>query len=89
MKDASLVRMFLMMQPWYIPSTDMAKKLVLKYPSCLFPAASEMYYVFFGGHLQMSLYRLLYGLDEERFLVCFSLSIFIYNFAESCSKVAP
>lgn len=32
LKDASLVRMFLMMQPWYIPSTDMAKKLVLKYP---------------------------------------------------------
>nr|XP_046235892.1 RAS guanyl-releasing protein 2-like isoform X2 [Scatophagus argus] len=30
LKDASLVRMFLMMQPWYIPSTDMAKKLVLK-----------------------------------------------------------
>lgn len=33
LKDASLVRMFLMMQPWYIPSSDMAKKLVLKYPS--------------------------------------------------------
>ncbi|XP_062240159.1 RAS guanyl-releasing protein 2-like isoform X4 [Platichthys flesus] len=30
LKDASLVRMFLMMHPWYIPSTDMAKKLVLK-----------------------------------------------------------
>ncbi|XP_045920111.1 RAS guanyl-releasing protein 2-like isoform X3 [Micropterus dolomieu] len=30
LKDASLVRMFLMMQPWYIPSSDMAKKLVLK-----------------------------------------------------------
>uniref|UniRef100_A0A1A7WV93 RAS guanyl releasing protein 2 (Calcium and DAG-regulated) n=1 Tax=Iconisemion striatum TaxID=60296 RepID=A0A1A7WV93_9TELE len=29
LKDASLVRMFLMMHPWYIPSTDMAKKLVL------------------------------------------------------------
>uniref|UniRef100_A0A8D0DD82 RAS guanyl releasing protein 2 n=1 Tax=Sander lucioperca TaxID=283035 RepID=A0A8D0DD82_SANLU len=33
LKDASLVRMFLMMHPWYIPSTDLAKKLVLKYPS--------------------------------------------------------
>lgn len=32
LKDSSLVRMFLMMHPWYIPSTDMAKKLVLKYP---------------------------------------------------------
>ncbi|XP_071386101.1 RAS guanyl-releasing protein 2 [Centroberyx affinis] len=31
LKDASLVRMFLMMHPWYIPSTDMAKKLVLKF----------------------------------------------------------
>ncbi|XP_015254035.1 PREDICTED: RAS guanyl-releasing protein 2 [Cyprinodon variegatus] len=30
LKDASLVRMFLMMHPWYIPSTDMANKLVLK-----------------------------------------------------------
>ncbi|XP_030018310.1 RAS guanyl-releasing protein 2-like isoform X2 [Sphaeramia orbicularis] len=30
LKDATLVRMFLMMHPWYIPSTDMAKKLVLK-----------------------------------------------------------
>uniref|UniRef100_A0AAQ4NS79 RAS guanyl releasing protein 2 n=1 Tax=Gasterosteus aculeatus aculeatus TaxID=481459 RepID=A0AAQ4NS79_GASAC len=29
LKDTSLVRMFLMMHPWYIPSTDMAKKLVL------------------------------------------------------------
>uniref|UniRef100_A0AAQ4QLD5 RAS guanyl releasing protein 2 n=1 Tax=Gasterosteus aculeatus aculeatus TaxID=481459 RepID=A0AAQ4QLD5_GASAC len=33
LKDTSLVRMFLMMHPWYIPSTDMAKKLVLQYPS--------------------------------------------------------
>uniref|UniRef100_A0A665T5W7 RAS guanyl releasing protein 2 n=1 Tax=Echeneis naucrates TaxID=173247 RepID=A0A665T5W7_ECHNA len=33
LKDTSSVRMFLMMHPWYIPSTDMAKKLVLKYPS--------------------------------------------------------
>uniref|UniRef100_A0A667Y4G7 RAS guanyl releasing protein 2 n=1 Tax=Myripristis murdjan TaxID=586833 RepID=A0A667Y4G7_9TELE len=33
LKDAAPVRMFLMMHPWYIPSTDMAKKLVLKYPS--------------------------------------------------------
>lgn len=30
LKDTYLVRMFLMMQPWYIPSTDMAKNLVLK-----------------------------------------------------------
>uniref|UniRef100_A0A3Q0RZ48 RAS guanyl releasing protein 2 n=1 Tax=Amphilophus citrinellus TaxID=61819 RepID=A0A3Q0RZ48_AMPCI len=30
LKDVSLVRMFLMMHPWYIPSTDLAKKLVLK-----------------------------------------------------------
>uniref|UniRef100_A0A3Q2VAV5 RAS guanyl releasing protein 2 n=2 Tax=Haplochromini TaxID=319058 RepID=A0A3Q2VAV5_HAPBU len=35
LKDASLVRMFLMMHPWYIPSADLAKKLVLKYPSPL------------------------------------------------------
>lgn len=35
LKDASLVRMFLMMQPWYIPSTDMTKSLVLKYPALL------------------------------------------------------
>ncbi|TKS92620.1 RAS guanyl-releasing protein 2 [Collichthys lucidus] len=38
LKDASLVRMFLMMQPWYIPSTEMAKKLVLKYWISEFPA---------------------------------------------------
>lgn len=35
LKDVSLVRMFLMMQPWYIPSTDMTKNLVLKYPGLL------------------------------------------------------
>lgn len=35
LKDAYLVRMFLMMQPWYISSTDMAKNLVLKYPARL------------------------------------------------------
>ena len=35
LKDASQVRIFLMMHPWYIPSTDMAKKLVLKYPFSL------------------------------------------------------
>lgn len=45
LKDASLVRMFLMMHPWYIPSIDMAKKLVLKYPSPLVSATSEMYNV--------------------------------------------
>uniref|UniRef100_A0A8D0AGB3 RAS guanyl releasing protein 2 n=1 Tax=Sander lucioperca TaxID=283035 RepID=A0A8D0AGB3_SANLU len=43
LKDASLVRMFLMMHPWYIPSTDLAKKLVLKYPSTLFSTTSDMY----------------------------------------------
>uniref|UniRef100_A0A3Q1ASX2 RAS guanyl releasing protein 2 n=1 Tax=Amphiprion ocellaris TaxID=80972 RepID=A0A3Q1ASX2_AMPOC len=45
LKDASLVRMFLMMHPWYIPSTDMAKKLVLKYPSLLDSATSKMYWI--------------------------------------------
>ncbi|XP_034020095.1 RAS guanyl-releasing protein 2-like isoform X1 [Thalassophryne amazonica] len=30
LKNASLVRMFLMMHPWYIPSTELAKKLVIK-----------------------------------------------------------
>uniref|UniRef100_A0A672IES0 RAS guanyl releasing protein 2 n=1 Tax=Salarias fasciatus TaxID=181472 RepID=A0A672IES0_SALFA len=29
-KDPTLVSMFLMMHPWYIPSTELAKKLVLK-----------------------------------------------------------
>lgn len=80
LKDASLVRMFLMMQPWYIPSTDMAKKLVLKYPSSLFPAASGMCHAF----LCVFVYKCLFagcwptngieasrGLDEEQFLVCF------------------
>lgn len=52
LKDVSLVRMFLMMQPWYIPSTDMAKKLVLKYPSPLM-------YSFFGLCRQISLCALL------------------------------
>ncbi|CAL8326469.1 unnamed protein product [Lota lota] len=33
LKDSSVVQMFLMMHPWYLPSTDMAKRLVLKYPS--------------------------------------------------------
>ncbi|CAL9694516.1 unnamed protein product [Knipowitschia caucasica] len=30
LKDAAVVRMFIMMHPWYIPSTDLAHKLVLK-----------------------------------------------------------
>ncbi|KAI1898509.1 hypothetical protein AGOR_G00073080 [Albula goreensis] len=30
LKDPSLVRMFLMMHPWYLPSTDLARKLLLK-----------------------------------------------------------
>uniref|UniRef100_A0A8C8ENV8 RAS guanyl releasing protein 2 n=2 Tax=Oncorhynchus tshawytscha TaxID=74940 RepID=A0A8C8ENV8_ONCTS len=30
LKDPTVVRMFLMMHPWYLPSTDMAKKLLLK-----------------------------------------------------------
>uniref|UniRef100_A0A3B3DXB1 RAS guanyl releasing protein 2 n=1 Tax=Oryzias melastigma TaxID=30732 RepID=A0A3B3DXB1_ORYME len=38
LKEDSLVRMFLMMHPWYIPSTEMAKKLVLKYWISEFPA---------------------------------------------------
>ncbi|XP_076144599.1 RAS guanyl-releasing protein 2-like [Alosa pseudoharengus] len=29
-KDSSVVRMFLMMHPWYLPSTELAKKLLLK-----------------------------------------------------------
>lgn len=32
LNDASVVRMFLMMHPWYISSTDFAKKLLLRYP---------------------------------------------------------
>lgn len=32
LKDTSVVRMFLMMHPWYISSTNFAKKLLLKYP---------------------------------------------------------
>uniref|UniRef100_A0A673GQL7 RAS guanyl-releasing protein 2-like n=1 Tax=Sinocyclocheilus rhinocerous TaxID=307959 RepID=A0A673GQL7_9TELE len=31
-KDTSFVKMFLMMHPWYISSTDLSKKLLLKYP---------------------------------------------------------
>ncbi|KAI5622332.1 RAS guanyl-releasing protein 2-like [Silurus asotus] len=34
LKDASEVRMFLMMHPWYISSTDFAKKLLLKSQNC-------------------------------------------------------
>uniref|UniRef100_A0A4W5RA23 RAS guanyl releasing protein 2 n=1 Tax=Hucho hucho TaxID=62062 RepID=A0A4W5RA23_9TELE len=34
LKDPSLVRMFLMMHPWYLPSTDMAKKLLSQEESC-------------------------------------------------------
>ncbi|KAL7855661.1 hypothetical protein AOLI_G00192650 [Acnodon oligacanthus] len=30
LQDSSLVRMFLMMHPWYLPSTELAKKLLLK-----------------------------------------------------------
>ncbi|KAM4714877.1 RAS guanyl-releasing protein 2-like isoform 2-T2 [Anableps anableps] len=41
LKDASLVRMFLMMHPWYIPSTDMAKKLVLQYLHLNFARSQE------------------------------------------------
>uniref|UniRef100_A0AAR2IXG8 RAS guanyl releasing protein 2 (calcium and DAG-regulated) n=1 Tax=Pygocentrus nattereri TaxID=42514 RepID=A0AAR2IXG8_PYGNA len=33
LKDPSLVRMFLMMHPWYLSSTDLAKNLLQKYPS--------------------------------------------------------
>uniref|UniRef100_A0A3P8PHI2 RAS guanyl releasing protein 2 n=1 Tax=Astatotilapia calliptera TaxID=8154 RepID=A0A3P8PHI2_ASTCA len=34
LKDASLVRMFLMMHPWYIPSADLAKKLPSPFSVC-------------------------------------------------------
>ncbi|XP_060746565.1 RAS guanyl-releasing protein 2 isoform X3 [Tachysurus vachellii] len=34
LNDASLVRMFLMMHPWYISSSDFAKKLLLKSQNC-------------------------------------------------------
>lgn len=47
LKDASLVRMFLMMHPWYIPSADLAKKLVLKYPSPLSVLTSVTNVMFF------------------------------------------
>ncbi|XP_031440550.1 RAS guanyl-releasing protein 2 isoform X1 [Clupea harengus] len=30
LKDSSVVRMFLMMHPWYLPSTELANKLLLK-----------------------------------------------------------
>ena len=43
LKDVSVVRMFLMMHPWYIPSTDMAKKLVLKYPLKLKPNLFKLF----------------------------------------------
>ncbi|KAF3836863.1 hypothetical protein F7725_004327 [Dissostichus mawsoni] len=33
-----MVRMFIMMHPWYIPSINLAKKLVLKYWISEFPA---------------------------------------------------
>uniref|UniRef100_A0A671U4Q4 RAS guanyl releasing protein 2 n=1 Tax=Sparus aurata TaxID=8175 RepID=A0A671U4Q4_SPAAU len=41
LKDASLVRMFLMMQPWYIPSTDMTKNLFSSSLSPLFVLPSR------------------------------------------------
>lgn len=31
-RDPQLVRMFLMMHPWYIPSTELAAKLLQIYP---------------------------------------------------------
>lgn len=54
LKDASLVRMFLMMHPWYIPSTDLAKKLVLKYPSTLFSTTSDMYSLVFVYNITLT-----------------------------------
>uniref|UniRef100_A0A8D0H7Q3 RAS guanyl releasing protein 2 n=1 Tax=Sphenodon punctatus TaxID=8508 RepID=A0A8D0H7Q3_SPHPU len=33
-RDPQLVRMFLMMHPWYIPSSELAAKLLQIYPSC-------------------------------------------------------
>lgn len=32
MRDPQLVRMFLMMHPWYIPSSQLAAKLLHLYP---------------------------------------------------------
>ncbi|KAK3524334.1 hypothetical protein QTP70_027957 [Hemibagrus guttatus] len=42
LKDASLVRMFLMMHPWYISSSDFAKKLLHKYWMSEFPAEFDL-----------------------------------------------
>nr|KAF6325558.1 RAS guanyl releasing protein 2 [Myotis myotis] len=38
-RDPQLVRMFLMMHPWYIPSSQLAAKLLHIYPSWSHPAA--------------------------------------------------
>lgn len=38
-RDPQLVRMFLMMHPWYIPSSQLAAKLLHIYPSWVSPTA--------------------------------------------------
>lgn len=38
-RDPQLVRMFLMMHPWYIPSSQLAAKLLHIYPSLVSPRA--------------------------------------------------
>uniref|UniRef100_A0A673NLW7 RAS guanyl-releasing protein 2-like n=1 Tax=Sinocyclocheilus rhinocerous TaxID=307959 RepID=A0A673NLW7_9TELE len=41
-KDTSFVKMFLMMHPWYIASTDLSKKLLLQYPLSTTPFGSKI-----------------------------------------------
>ncbi|XP_062864840.1 RAS guanyl-releasing protein 2-like isoform X2 [Trichomycterus rosablanca] len=47
LKDLPLVRMFLMMHPWYLPSTDLAKKLLFKSQeeSCTAELRSQICYL--------------------------------------------
>ncbi|KPP59423.1 RAS guanyl-releasing protein 2-like, partial [Scleropages formosus] len=42
LQEASQVRMFLMMHPWYLPSTELAKRLLLKYWISEFPAEFDL-----------------------------------------------
>lgn len=42
LKEPSLVRLFLTMHPWYLSSSDLAKKLLHKYP----PSADLSHYTF-------------------------------------------
>uniref|UniRef100_A0A671KE58 N-terminal Ras-GEF domain-containing protein n=1 Tax=Sinocyclocheilus anshuiensis TaxID=1608454 RepID=A0A671KE58_9TELE len=41
-KDTSFVKIFLMMHPWYISSTDLSKKLLLQYPLSTTPSGSKI-----------------------------------------------